>query len=78
MTQTTLAVAVHNIRESVRRQNFVDSRAVQLFAGFWARIEMRNAETNAVGFSCFLVIAAANNRRTGANHIVEDDDIFAF
>ena len=34
VTQTALAVTVHNIRDSVRRKDFIDSRTVELFTGF--------------------------------------------
>ena len=78
VAQPTLTVAVHNVRERARREDFIDGMAVQFFAGFGARVEMRDAEADAVRIARLEVIAALHDRRAGADHIVEDDHVLAF
>ena len=78
VAQPALAVTVHNVRERARREDFIDGMAVQLFTGFCARVEMRDAEADAVRVARLEVIAALHDRRAGADHIVEDDHVLAF
>lgn len=75
LAETALAVAVHDIRESRGREDFVNSRAVELFTGFGAGMEVRDTEADAVGISLLDVFAALHNRRTGADHVVKHNHI---
>ena len=76
--EAALAVAVHDIRERGGRENFVDGRAVELFAGFGTRVEVRHAKAHAVGVPLLDMFAALHNRRTRADHVVEHDYVLAF
>lgn len=78
LAEAALAVAVHDVRESRGREDFVDGVAVQLFTGFGTGVEVRDAEADAVRVTLLDVFAALHNRRTGADHVVEHDYVLAF
>ena len=77
LAEAALAVAVHDIRESRGREDFVNCVAVELFTGFGARVEVRHAEAHAVGVTLLDVFAALHDRRTGTHHVVEHDHVLA-
>ena len=78
LAEAALAVAVHDIRERRGREDFVNRRAVELFTGFGTGMEGRHAEANAVRVALLDMFAALNNRRTGADHVVEHNHVLAF
>ena len=77
LAEAALAVAVHDVRERRSREDFVDSRAVELFAGLGARVEVRHAEAHAVRVALLDMFAALHNRRTRTHHVVEHDHVLA-
>ena len=78
LTEAALAVTVHDIRERGGREDFVDSRAVELFAGFGTGVEVRDTEADAVRVALLDVFAALHDCRTGTDHVVEHDYVLAF
>ena len=77
LAEAALAVAVHDVRKSRSREDFVDSRAVELFAGLGARVEVRHAEAHAVRVALLDVLAALHDGRTRTHHVVEHDHVLA-
>ena len=77
LAEAALAVAVHDVREGGCREDFVDGRAVELFAGLGARVEVRHAEAHAVRVALLDMLAALHDGRTRTHHVVEHDHVLA-
>ncbi len=75
LTEAALAVTVHDIRERRGREDFIDSRAVELFAGFGTGVEVRNTEADAVRVALLDVLAALHDGGTRTHHVVEHNHV---